>query len=467
MEYLLLSLIVFIFFFKTLQMGYCVDDNYIAENVERHKKSERKIPWTYWLYSLLFSAGVLKNVFQEHLFTMALHAANTCMVYKVTGSFMVAFLFAITPVNNQIAIWLNGRRYAVSILCVLLAWQFKYLFIPLYVFSTWLHVYAIALPILMLFTDKWFYVPIGLGLMFLVGWPRIKARFMTRRVEWSKNNELQIIRLKKIIFYIKSLGWNFFHTLLPWKPRMYSDFLYNAGRTKEGNEQAYSLNREFWKGMVVVLYIGWEIIFNHSIWALWWVIFISQYCNIITVLMNASDRYCSLAGIGLIALLVQRVNILPSPYREIVYASLITFYILKYIPLFRAYESIDKFHGYHIALDPEHPRSRLLLADIYLEQLNDPIRAMAVTKEGLKYRPKDFELILKMAKILFAMKNWDQCVRTMEVAKKYYPLGEEEEFELAFAELKAEAEKRKGLRPPLKFQQPVKPNRAQKRAMGK
>lgn len=426
-HYLLIALIGLLFFYRSIYLGYCVDDKHVSDIAKKNKASFNGTPASIkdTLYHCLYGAGLFNNIAFDHLFTTTLHIVNSCLVYAVSGSFLASILFLLSPVNNQVALWLNGRRYAVGILCVLLSWKFPLLFLPLYAFSSWLHVYTIVTPFLMLFSDYWFLFPGCLAAFAILGYKRIVSKFEERKSQYAVGQELTKFSPKKIILYVKSLGFYFQHTILPSKPRMYHEFLYYFGRTEASTKRGYSLNFDFFKGVAVLAFITYEIFFHHNLWAIWWLVFISQYCNLVTVTMSVADRYCSLAGIGLMVIVSQYINLLPDPLRSFAAGALICYYAVKYQPLFNAYLSVGSFFMYHINIQPDGVKQRAHLASRYLEA-RDPFGAHYIIKQGLKYRPNDFELQLIMAKIMFAMGQFEKCLNILDRAQKVCPLGEEE-----------------------------------------
>lgn len=432
MEYLYLFLATVVLFHRAVKLGYIVDDVVMYQFWKKRKSySLEKFPIKSRVWHALHGAGVFRNRVQEHFFTLAVHYINCCLIYKVSGSLLASLLYLCNPVNNQVALWLNGRRYQIGILCALLIWNFKWLFIPLYAFAVWIHVGIVALPILVMFTMPTLYGLVssilGAAVLYVFGWKKISGRFKSRRKDFAKDNELQKLRPGKLVVYVKCLGFYFFHTILPNKPRMYHEFMYYFSRYPSEIKRGYSFNFEFFKGLAVVAFIGYEIFVQYNVWAIWWIVFISQWCMVVTVTQNVADRYCSLAGVGLMVILAKYVNLLPAPYMHIVYTFLFTFYILRYLPLFWAYQNIDNFHKYHINIQPDAIESRSLQAVRYL-RMNDAFSAFAVLKVGLRYRPNDFKLLITMSQTFFALNLPEKGLQVLDIAGKYIPVGEEEDF---------------------------------------
>ena len=433
--YLIIALIGMIFFHKVIYLKYCVDDPTILIQVKAHKATG-KFKFTY-IRKFFYGAGLFKNPSLDHCFSIIIHITNTMLIYKATSSLLVACLWLLNPVNNQLSLWLNGRRYSIGILCTLLVFNFPVFFVPVYAFIAWFHVYAIALPFIIIATypEYWAIIPSGITLYFVFGFKNNKAMFKAREKDMAKSNEFLKIKPQKLILYVKSLGWYFGHTLFPSKPMMYQDFLFYFGKYEVATQQGYKLNRDFWKGFLVVAFLVYEIGFQHNIWAVWWLVFISQYSNLVTVVMSATDRYCSLAGIGLMAILGKYLILLPTPFSYIAIGAFFAYYTSKYQPLFNAYQSIRSFYMYHILMKPNLIKPRAYLAHSYLGS-NEPFAAHYITNQGLKFRPWDFELQVTMAKIMFAIGQHDKCIKTMDRALENCPMGEEELAKTEFDEIK-------------------------------
>lgn len=461
MEYLFLLALTMILFSKSVNCGYVVDDDVRRAKMTSLKadfKEKWKSPKWFikFMWNALSAGGVFQNAKQEYIFNATLHFINCSLIYRVSGSLLAAALYLVNPVNNQIALWMNGRRYAISIFLALMVMNFKILFIPLYVVIVWLHVSAVALPVLMLSADNWWKIILA-GLVFLkIGFPWIKNYAVSRSRDFAPGNENQKIHPKKLIIYIKSAGWYFFHTIIPNKPRMFHEWHYYFTRYPEEMKRGYSLNFDFWKGLAVLGFIGYEVIGQGNFWALWWIVFISQWCGVYTVTMDIADRYCSLAGVGLMIVLAKYIVMLPAEMQLILCAFLFTFYFLRYQPLFKAYQSHDDFMWYHINIQPDSVEARVNLHKQYMLK-KDPFRAFAIIKDGIIYRPTDFKLLLAMAGVLFCINKRLEAFKVLEIAKRNLPIGEPENFMDDIADAVGES--------PFKPKKPEVPlNRQQRRA---
>lgn len=424
--------------------GWVVDD-VVRMPLLNHirKQFNWSVQWFRWyLVEGLYGAGLFNDSRLDHGFNLIIHLFNCLLINSLAG-FCPALLYMINPVNNQVTLWLNGRRYLLSIFSVLMAWKFKWLGLIFFPFTAWLHVSGIAFPLLYLSTPEW-YVAIGLiGLGLICGYKRLSYVVKFRMSEFAKPdngeiNECQKFTWKKSILYVKSIGWYVINTIFPFKPAMYNEFLYYFNRYEEGLKEGYSLNGEFWVGALILGGLISLIVVGHSFWAFWFLLFISQYCNVFTLTMTAAERYCSLSGIGLMVLLSQGIEMIPDHgVRLSVYTAFCVMYALKYIPLFRAYSTYGNFLRYNVEINPAGVEARHVMAINYLNQPKPcPMSAYVILKDGLRYRPNDFKLLLVMAQVMFTLGQIERGLLFLNKAEKVIPLGDENDAKKEFQPLR-------------------------------
>ena len=427
----LFGVLVFVFE-KTMYCSYVVDDvNWLKhmKEVKVEVKTGKYIKDVKSFFNLLreycYGCGLFNSAGKEYIFNALLHFTNCCLIYRVTDNLLIPLLYLVNPINNQTAVWMNGRRYAMCCLGVLLIWNFNWLAFALFPFFAYVHVSIFALPLLFLWTKYWFFVPILMVLLI----PFISHKihiWKGRKGDFLPGNENQKLSWNKLIIYIKSVGYYFQICVFPTKPAMYHNFLFYYSATEEGNKQAYSFNFEFWKGLVILGGLIYMITFQHSFGAFWFLVFISQWCNVLQVTMNASDRYCSIPNIGVMMMLGEALVKLPQPYGLMGFVFFMTFYIMVYQRLFKAYTSVENFHLYHLEIQPDLILPRFFLAKSYLQR-KDIYSAFALIKMGLRFRPNDFRFLLTMLECLLEMKQTVQAMKVMDFIEKRIPIGEEKE----------------------------------------
>lgn len=436
-DYLILFGALVALFYKAFYCGYVVDDVIRLPKLKQYKKDfkEGKISIWFLLQQSVYGAGIFQNQYQEYAFNIALHYINCCLILHMTHSLIPALLYLFNPINNQTVLWMNGRRYALSILAVLIVWNWHWTALFLFPTLGFLHISGIVAPLLFCWTKYWPLIPVGLiftGLVFCKFWYPI---FLMRISEFKKGNENQNLNWRKSILYVKSVGYNFVNCIFPNKPAMYHNFIFYFSNDPENTALGYSFNFEFFKGLAVLGFLGYMIVVQHNFWAFWFLLFISPWCNIYQVTMNAADRYCSLANVGAMILFAGLITHLPGQYQNIIIAGLLIFYFLKYQPLFRAYQNIENFYLYHLYQQPDLVNPRYYLTKHYQDH-NDIYSAFANAKKGLTYRPYDFKFLLSMMEILFQLGKIEAALQVMVVCEKNCPPLEEEDCKIFFTALR-------------------------------
>lgn len=422
-EYVIIFAVSIALFWRAIRCGLVVDDVNAHPIAQEYKQlwQNKKIVFSEMIWNVLQGAGLFKDIRLDYAFTVLLHTINACLVLKISGMFPAGLLYLCNPINNQTALWLNGRRYAISIFCVLASWAFWPLAVVLYPFAVWLHISGVMFPALFLSTPFWYNVPLGALIFGLIGFKKFKERTKGRMEQFPEGSELFKIHWRKAIFYVKHIGYYFQTILFPLKPRMYHDYHYYFPRYQKDIDKAYRIDLDFARGATVLAYLGFEIIVNQNFWAFWFLLFISQYAGIFTTTMNVADRYCSLAGIGLLVLLFQKIALMPEPYATALVWGIVGFYVAVYNPLFWAYQNWEKFMLYHTAIEPSGPRQRLHLAQLYLRN-KDQFSAFYQLKQGLRLNPHDFDLLYTMANVALLMQSPQNALVMIKRAEERIPL---------------------------------------------
>lgn len=442
--YLIIWIVTFLFFERTLCCKYVVDDDVMYYSMKKQKEIKKKsiTQWITFVRTACYGAGFFKNSTQEHLATIILHGINCSLIYMASGSLIGAVLYCINPINNQTAIWLNGRRYALTIMFVLLAWNFWPIAIPCLAFAGFIHASGFPAPLLWMFTPMWPVSFLTGGAMALCGLDYQIKIANGRKQDFTKENESQRLTPKKIILYVKTVGYHFFNCLFPVSPSMYNDFLVDFGVTKEATRKGYKINFEFLKGVIAIGLICFLLTTEYSFWAFWFILFISMWGNIYQVTMPASDRYCSLANVGLMVIVGKIISSLPPEYGNAAFAAIAVFYSAKYFPMFRAYMNVESFYKYHVNLNPRISKPRFFLSKFYIAK-KDPYSAFAIVKEGLRYNPEDSGLLLCCVENMFALGRRTDALKIIDMieSKNLINDAEKEECLKLFAGIKDQFKK--------------------------
>jgi hypothetical protein len=260
MEYLLIIAVVFGIYSRSINHGYVVDDDksYVCtQGLLRYLAggAYSKEHWT----ALFYGAGLFKDRVHDNLFRITLTATIACLIYSCFGNIWVALLWAIHPMNNQLTLWLNGRRYQVSLILGLLAYKFPIAGLFLYPMAVYVHPISLPfLPITALFVTP---VAIAWALPAVFAMPRllawIKQRWMIQNFPLYKS-----FNWGKPVMAVKCLSEYAICALFTPKMTMYHPKLWGIAELEGNRQRAYALNPVFWLSIALLSllgYVGWFI----------------------------------------------------------------------------------------------------------------------------------------------------------------------------------------------------------------
>lgn len=369
------------------------------------------------------------NIRVEHCLTIALHNTICLLMFWAFGHDRVAFaaaaLYAVNPINNQTSVWLNGRRYAVCIIAVLLMVIFPASSLVLYPFTGLLQVTAFFAPVLLVGHSPWYLVLIPVGLLF--GWRRIKARCDARSSVMA-DGDLKTLRWTRLIVVVKTFGFFFWKMIFPQVCAMqYMDRI-KWGQTKEGNEDAYKIDRAFGLGVLafaVLLYAA-----SHApAWLVPGLVFYLlatlQWSAVLPITQVLSDRYCSMPNVFMmffVAYWASKTGVLFVP----IVAGLAVYYAVCLSVVMPMYENISKWYEYHFRHFPGLSWYRHnLISDLMNEGQKDLAFYHAV--QGLMHDRKDFRLLMWGAILSVLKGRVKEAEDLLEEAGKNFYVNKEEE----------------------------------------
>lgn len=237
----IIFIITLTLYFRTLRYGYVLDDiNWIKTMRRKHDMGSRLA----FIKYLPYGCGAFKNPQLDHLVTIILTAILGCCINLAFGSFWAAVLYIVHPMNNQLNIWMNGRRYQVSLILGLLAFAFPVVGALLFPLAVWVH--PIAIP---LYVAAWVLEPSLLLFTWLVAipfaYPKLKNWVKSRHIN-SPEPERWTFKPKKLIMAVKNLKDYWVGTL--WSPFfiMYHNKRWGVTEIPEQAADAYALNKEFY-----------------------------------------------------------------------------------------------------------------------------------------------------------------------------------------------------------------------------
>lgn len=368
------------------------------------------------------------NTKVEHAFTLALHTCICVLLYVVFGmswtSFGAAMLYACNPINNQTAIWLNGRRYAINIILVLLMMLCPLISPVLYIFTGLLQVTAIFSPIALMNKSPWFLLLIPLFLV--LGWKQIMGK-VAGRSEIMAQGDLKTFKPTRLIMIVKTFGFFFFKMLIPGVCAMQYPTRFYWGLTAKGNKDAYAINLDFWQG-VAALVINVGIIALVPLHARFYAIFmglaILQWSAVLPVTQILSDRYCSLPNVFMMFFVAYFAH-LAGPFYIPILVLLVVYYLVCLFVVMPMYKDLMAYYNYHVQYFPAIPWPRdLLISDLLGEGKIEGAQAYAF--DGLKHNQNEYSLLMWGAIFSFMRHDFKNAEVFLDQAEKNMQLGREE-----------------------------------------
>lgn len=443
MEVIFIGVFTIALYFRTIWYSIIIDDIKVYNTREKYQtlydpKRENPIKKNF--------RGIVKEFFREldsrtyggatfgphpwldHALSILTTIIIGCLIFMVFGyskvSFFAALMYVANPANHQISMWLNGRRYAITVILVLLMLLWKPLGILLYPLTFfWGHALAFFAPILFLDVGYWLVLMVPIVYFFrgkeII--TKIKSRMNTILSKYQR--EYKISRLSIII---KSYGFYFFNMIAPIRVLINYHNLYWWGVNKEGNDQCYSINWEFYKGIAAIfLSIGLLIYFQGYMrtMCLFTILSILQWSAITSAVQMNADRYMAVPIVFVMFFLSYFINMMP--YANYIYVILIACYATNLQHTMFIYRSIDHFQKYQMLFAPFIAKPRFNRIDFYFQQ-GRFLTAWYLIEEGLQNMPKDFLLLYQAAICLNQMGNLDQALHFINQAEHNMYLGQED-----------------------------------------
>lgn len=440
-EILIIIAFNLIVYFRTLKFTLIVDDiRWYKGKQDRGRlkisdiKSLRGLK--NYVYDSLYGGGTFSNDTElDHLLSIFLHTTICVLMYIAFGqnqiSFWAAMLYACNPINNQTAIWLNGRRYAINIMLTLLmviTYKMKYFWIltPFLYFSTGIfHATAFFAPLLCLKNSLWFLLT-AQGFLLMHG-AELRAKYESY-ANANNNEEMKKFGVNKLIVVVKSYGIYFCRMIFPGVTMMNYPQLFFWGVNKEGNRAAYSLDFDFYKGagcilISVVGLVALPGIFKSIL--LFTILSTLQWSSIVPSNQILADRYASMPNIGMMIIVSYLLQTFLPQYSVLILIGFISVYLVQLNTTMRMYKDIWHYYEYQLYFCPWITTPRKDLVN-YLINTGDFLKAWMLTKDGLKYTPNDFALLHRAAICAKAIGGRHQAKEYIDKAEKNFYLGQEQ-----------------------------------------
>lgn len=367
------------------------------------------------------------NIKLEHAFTIFLHTCVCILMYFVFGhneiSFWAAILYSCNPINNQTSCWSNGRRYLINIILVLTMMLIPTSALILYPFSWLLQVTAFFSPVLLIKYSPWYLVLIPT--MVFIGWKELKEKCDSRSSPISSGDH-KVFKLTRLIVVVKTFGFFFWKMLLPQVCAMQYPDRIKWGLTKEGNDDAYRLDRSFLQGCTAIGFCGivlWVVPTYYKPYVIFMFLAILQWSAVIPITQILSDRYCSLPNLFMMFFVSYLAHACGVMYVPLM-VCLAVYYCICLSVVMPMYENIPKWYEYHFRYFPGLSWYRHnLIEDLMNEGKKDA--ALYHVTEGLYHDDKDFRLLVWGAIMAMIGENPEEADRILDKASQNFYLDKE------------------------------------------
>jgi len=196
------------------------------------------------------------------------------------------------------------------------------------------------------------------------------------------------------------------------------------GVTDRGNKDAYSLNWDFYKGVIALVSTAMIVMIGDlRLYGLFILLSTIQWCAVVCAFQQLADRYISLTNVFMMFVVAYLLH--TTPYGAWFCALLFVYYVTQLNVTMRMYRTIEDFFEYQMFFEPTLARNRLIYADSYL-QAQDVTRAWLIVERGIFYEPNDFELLFMAARCSASVGMIDKAEHFIQRAEKNFYIGQEE-----------------------------------------
>jgi hypothetical protein len=409
-------LVNLLFYLKTFNYLYSSDDIPASQRPKDPNK------WKHWF--LVLEGNARSNPLYDHIITTTIHALVCVGIYVGFGanniSFLAALLFSVNPINNQGAVWIAGRGYALASLGLVWALAIPVVGPLFLVIATYYNAGFIA-PLALLGSPH----PFLLLFMPLIWWFHWKnfSKNVLARVDNEMFEEDKKIRPRKIILALKTFGFYLSHSLVPIRNTFYHALLESISGSKMAN--AYTRDRYFWFGLASAL-----AILTYMITAPWsmasfglllWCVGIAPFVNFLRMNQELAERYCYLPNMGLMLVLATVIAPYPTVYSAFLamYATKMWFHMDAYRDDYYLVEkscldSPKSWFGWHVRA------MKRFQTESYKEAMILWVMCKALS-------PREFKIIFNLASCLVLIGSKKEAKEYLDYAETLIPKGQEEQ----------------------------------------
>ena len=254
MEYLLITVVCFVIFYRSLFYGLVVDDDRThAKPRYIYTKKDCRFPLIINIRRTLDGNQPIRNVFLDHCLTLFLHTLACLLIYWTFGRLDAALLFAVNVSNNGGSLWLNGKRFVVNTILCLLTFKFAPYGILFWLLTPFFQASAIVLPVMFLFKGYWQFL-VFMPLVLLFG-RKVLLSHAKYRLSLITVKEFIRFTPRKIFLILKTFGFYFIRGIIPFPPIMYISYLSHFGLIGEQTEEGFRFDLLAFIGLLIIVCI--------------------------------------------------------------------------------------------------------------------------------------------------------------------------------------------------------------------
>jgi hypothetical protein len=342
MQYAIIVIATIAIFYRTLRYGYVVDDDNAAIMSFKAKeylwRNPRKV-FTLQAWRVMYGAGLLRDTRFDHGFTILVTACIGCLLYAAFGNIWLSLLWVAHPANNQLTMWLNGRRYQLSLLLGLAAYVWIPAGIVLWPLAIALH--PIALPFVLLaavIKTPWALLWLLPGLR-AVPW---LVKWMQSRLVNVNEEHYQKWHAWKLVTGVEALGAYWFDLLVPTGVRMYHPKIWGYAEFPDNLKRMLTW-REFIGPALLTIAVGALALQSYigSVGFVLALVAVLPWCGMwLNPTQLWAQRYAAVFNIGGLMVVLGTLEHLPSDLRLAAHMVLLTWYVVLTMKDMNAYKNI-------------------------------------------------------------------------------------------------------------------------------
>lgn len=347
-KYLIIILFNIILFFRTFKYELAVDDNEAFRHCQNSKHWNKTTLHGYFtrLSSILYGAGLFKDHKKDHIFTTFLVTLFSCLLYVAFGNIWVSLLWSSHPINNQVTIWLNGRRYLISLILALVAYIFPSTGFILFPLALWFHPVSIAMFVAGL-------IKTPVALTWLIPCFLVVGRYkhwINQR--WSIQNfeEYKKFNIGKISLAVRCMAEYWLSLLFPTGFTMYHKRIWGIAELDYKKKENYAFDLSFWIFISVIssiLVIG--LYCDCIIWAILANIAVFQWCGIWKSPTQLwAQRYASLFSVFGLVYLTKIIGLFDINIQNTILFCILTWYVVITMKDMGMYRNVYTFFFHHV-----------------------------------------------------------------------------------------------------------------------